>query len=234
MLQNIDAVILCGGLGKRLRSVIGDRQKVFAQLNGEPFLDIILRFLKKQGIKRVILLTGFGAEEIEGYYQNKSFGLEISFSKEKTPLGTGGAIKKAKRLIHSNTFFLLNGDSICLADLKELLQFHQQKKSLATVVVSSVEDSKDYGGIVMDKDSRITAFVEKGSGVRLKNVNAGIYCFDKSIFSSMPKKNKFSMEYDFFPKLINKNFYGFKTKRKFYDIGTPERFAFAQEVLGVS
>ena len=231
MIHKIDAVVLCGGMGKRLRSVIGVKQKTFADLNGKPFLDIILSFLKKQGVRRVILLTGYAAEEIESYYKNNSFGLTISFSREKSPLGTGGAVKNATGLIKSDPFFLLNGDSFCPVDFKALLEFHRVNKSAATIVVSAVKDSRDYGGVLLDLQNRIMAFVEKQPDTKLKNVNAGIYCLSRQVLNLMPKKKKHSIEYDLFPKLIDKNFFGFKTKKKFYDIGTPDRFYLAQKLL---
>jgi D-glycero-alpha-D-manno-heptose 1-phosphate guanylyltransferase len=230
-LENIDAAILCGGLGKRLRKTIGRKQKTFVEFNGRPFLDIVLNSLKRQGIKRVILLTGYQAKELETYYRKNTQGLKISFSREKTPLGTGGAVKHAKKLIQSKTCLVLNGDCFSDINLKKMVSFHRAQKAMATIAVSKVNDNKGFGGIVLGKDCDVSAFIEKGKDKKIKNVNAGIYCLSKDAFKMMPTQKKFSLEYDFFPCMIGHRFYGFKTQDKFYDIGTPERLNQARNKL---
>ncbi len=230
-LKNINAVILCGGLGKRLRSVVGESQKIMAQVDGQPFLDILLTYLKIQGIKRVVLCTGYKADSVEHYYRENTQGLTIEFSREEEPLGTGGALKNAQNLIKSDSFFLLNGDSFCAADLNAFFDFHQIKKSMATVAVSKVTDGKDYGTITLDPNFKITAFKEKDQKSANAYVNAGIYCFNKQVFSLMPDQQKFSLECDLFPKLVNKDLYGFVIKEEFFDIGTPERYNQIKNIL---
>ncbi len=226
-LEGIDAVVLCGGLGKRLRSEIGESQKVMAEVKGEPFLNIILEHLKKQGVERIILCTGYKADNVEDYYRKNNFGLTIEFSKEDKPLGTGGAVKHAQGLIKSNPFFVLNGDSFCEVDFPALVKFYQKKKAGAALVVSQVQDSKDFGGITLDGSNRITAFQEK-QGVDAY-VNAGVYCFNPNIFALMPETDQFSLEYDVFPKILDKNVFGFLIEKPFTDIGTPERYKTANE-----
>src|SRR5436190_1505274 len=126
-LNKIDVAILCGGLGKRLRPTIGESPKVMAQVNGQPFLDLVLDYLYGQGSRRVILLTGYKAEVIEQYYRQNSRQLTIEFSREMKPLGTGGALKQAQGLIKSDPFILMNGDSFCKLDYRAFLDFHFQK-----------------------------------------------------------------------------------------------------------
>ena len=133
--MNTDAVILCGGLGTRLRPVTGHTPKALVDLHGQPFMDILLEYLKIHGIRRVILCIGHQAQAIKDHYREHSLGLEIAFSREIEPLGTGGALKLSRPLIKSENFFVLNGDSSCEADLEELRKFHQKKNALATVVL---------------------------------------------------------------------------------------------------
>ena len=228
-LNDIYALILCGGLGTRLRSEIGETQKVMALVDGHPFLDFNVELLRKQGVERIILCTGFQSTQVEDYYRGEK-GSKIVFSSEKSPLGTGGAIKNAQTLIQSHPIFVFNGDSFCQVDLSAVLDFHKKKKALATVVLSKVKDSRDYGRVVIDKDAQIVEFKEKkerGEGY----VNAGIYCLDKDIFKVMPKETKFSIERDCFPQWIGKKLYGFIVDQEFFDMGTPERYGKIREGL---
>jgi len=128
-LQNTDVLILCGGLGKRLRTEVGDSQKVMARINDRPFLDILLEYLKFQGFKRCILCVGYKADLVEQYYSGHSQGFEIAFSKEEEPLGTGGAIKNAREFVHSDQFFALNGDVFCAINYQEVMDFHLTNNS---------------------------------------------------------------------------------------------------------
>ncbi len=230
MLGAIDTLVLCGGLGKRLRPQIGESQKVMAEVSGHPFLDILIGYLKAQGVKRVILCAGFKAETLEEYYQSKNPGLTIEFSKEQEPLGTGGAVKHAKHFVRSNPFFVLNGDSFCPIDLNEFLNFHKFKSALATIAVSKVQSASDFGSITLGSDQEIKNFEEKAQSLE-SFVNAGVYCFNRETFDRMPAEDKFSMEEDYFPTLIGKAFYGYTTTKEFIDIGTPERYKQAQIFL---
>jgi len=219
-----DCIILCGGLGRRLRSVVGDVPKVMAQVDGRPFLDLIIDNLKSQGVERIVLCTGYKADLIEDYYREHDFGITVDFSREEEPLGTGGALKNAHEIISSNPFFVLNGDSFLSVDLQAFLDFHTKKDSAASLMVSEVSASKDFGSLKMDETDQITDFCEKIEGSAQQWVNAGIYCFDQAIFSYMPEGEKFSLENDLFPKLAGNKFYGYRVDKKFFDIGTPERY----------
>ena len=230
-ISKIDAVILCGGLGKRLRPVTGSLPKVLALIGKKPFLDILLSYLACRGIRRAILCTGYKAQEIERYYRDHPAPLAIEFSREKTPLGTGGAIKNAEKFVKSSTFFALNGDCFCRLDFEKLLAFHKQKKSQATLVVSDVKDKSDFGAITLDRSGKIVSFQEKMKGSKTRYVSAGIYCFKRKIFSKMPSKKVFSIEKDFFPRLADKKMYGFIAKNPFIDIGTPRRYRQANKSL---
>ncbi len=225
-----DFLILCGGLGTRLRSVTGDTPKVMAPVQGEPFLDFLLRYLIKQGARRIILCAGYKAEAIAAHYKAKFRKVEIGFSVEKEPLGTGGALKNALPFIQEDHVFALNGDCFTPVKYVELLNFHQKHRAQATLTAVRVEGNKDFGTIVSNAQDEITAFKEKFVTDDVQHINAGIYCFDKKVFDLMPA-GKFSIEYDFFPKMIGKHFLAYKVDAAFIDIGTPERFEWAKAHL---
>ncbi|MGE0268885.1 MAG: nucleotidyltransferase family protein [Candidatus Omnitrophota bacterium] len=228
MLENLDVVILCGGLGKRLRSIDPDTPKVMVQFEERPFLDIVMEKLYEQGFQRFVLCTGYKAQWIEDYYRKNDRDFVVDFSREEEPLGTGGAVKNAQPIVESDPFFVLNGDCYCEVDFKKFAEFHRSKKAAASMVAARMEDSKDYGSLTMDDSDRILAFEEKkDKGAAF--INAGRYCFNQDVFEMMPEEGKFSLEYDVFPSLIEDGLYGFKSKGEFFDIGTPERYEKAME-----
>src|SRR3989338_4143642 len=134
-LNSIDVLILCGGLGTRLRSVIGESPKPMAEFDHEPFLNVLLKDLREQRFQRIILCAGYKGDVIEEYYRGHDLGLEIIVSQELSPLGTGGAIQNVRHLIQSKTFLVLNGDSFCHLDYAEFLKFHDQKKAVASMEI---------------------------------------------------------------------------------------------------
>jgi len=223
-----DCLILCGGLGKRLRGVVEDVPKVMADVNGRPFLDYMIEYLKSQDIERIVLCTGYKAEMVEDYYRDHAFDLTIDFSREWEPLGTAGGLKNAEEIISSNPMFVLNGDSFLPVDLQSLLDFHLEKKALASMIVTEVPASDDYGSVVLDENKRITAFDEKIEGGSARLVNAGIYCFDQEVLGYIPSDQKCSLERDIFPQLTVHGFFGYRVSGQFMDIGTPERYRSAQ------
>jgi len=230
-LSKIDFVILCGGLGKRLRSVTGDAPKVLAEVNGKPFLNVLIDYIAAQGGKRFILCTGYGADVIEAYFKKTFQHLDIVFSREESPLGTGGAIKKGASLVQSEHFIAMNGDCFCTLEYKDLAKFHESHKAVATIAVNKVLESGDFGTIEFDHNNRILAFKEKIASGKSAYVNTGTYCLNKNIFSSVKTSEQFSIEYDFFPKLIGEEFFAYMAKGEFIDIGTPERYNQVQQFL---
>ena len=228
-INECDCVILCGGLGKRLRDVVNDVPKVMAQVNGRPFLDLLVEYLKSQHIERIILCTGYKADMVEEYYRANDFGITIDFSMENEPLGTGGALKNAREIVLSDPFFVLNGDSFLSADLQAFFNFHKDKKCLASMLVSQVENGKDFGSLTLDAGGQIVDFKEKKEEGGECLVNAGVYCFNQEIFSCMPDKEVFSIEADLFPSLLGDRFRGYRIDQEFTDIGTPERYESARQ-----
>ena len=228
-MKEIDVVILTGGQGTRLREVIKDRPKTMAEINQRPFLDILIDYVSNYGFKRFILCTGHMAHVIKDYYTDKNASREILFSNEDKPLGTGGAVKNAEDFIQSSPCLVMNGDSFCSVDLLQFFDFHLKKKAVLSTVVVEATDTKDYGVISLDDSQRIIQFKEK-IGKEKAYINAGIYLFEKEIFSLIPPETKYSLEYDLFPKLVGKEFYGYITQERLIDIGTPQRYEQSKEV----
>lgn len=224
--KNIDVAILCGGLGKRLTPITKNIPKPMARIKNKPFLDIIIMRISSYGYRRFILCTGYKAEVIEDYYRNKykNSKLDIIFSREARPLGTGGALKNAQAIIKSNIFLALNGDCFCGIDLKNFLNFHLKKKADVSMALTKSNKAAEVGWVRLNDKHEITNFSEKTNKYKSNYINTGIYFFDKKVFSIMPDKTKFSLEYDLFPKLVNKGIYGYIIQGDFIDIGTYENY----------
>ena len=226
-----DVVILAGGLGKRLHSVTGGAQKVLAKIGDQPFLEILIDYIASQGGRRFILCVGHGSEEVVAYFKNKYQDREIIFSRESTPLGTGGAIKQGSWHVKTDHFLAMNGDCFCVINYNDLIAAHKRRKANATIAITSLPDVRDYGSITVNEKNQIIAFKEKSTLVRAGLINTGTYCLSRDVFNLAQTQQKFSIENEFFPHLVGKRFYGFEVENKFIDIGTPERYQWAQEHL---
>ncbi len=230
---DIDVMVLCGGFGKRLRPVVSDRPKVLARIGDQTFLDILIGELREQGFRNVILCVGYLKNKIKNHFHCDN---SITFSEEDEPLGTGGALINARPLMKSDIFMVLNGDSICKINFSDFYDFHVSKKAIISMVLVRTKAFQGFGSVVLDGSQRITSFKEKEKVVRRDEglINAGIYFMQKDIFSLMPEERCFSLEHDLFPKVIkNKGYgcYGFITDSELIDIGTPERYEKAINIL---
>lgn len=218
-------LILVGGLGTRLRNMIKNMPKLMILIGRKPFLEYLILRLIKYNLRDIILCTGYLSEQIKRYFVNGSkWGVAISYSQEDIPLGTGGAIKLAENLIKEENFLVMNGDSFLDINLNKLMNFHLQKKALATMALTEIEDPRQYGTVEIDKNGMITKFTEKAKSAKSNLINGGIYVFNKGIFNYIPKCKKVSLETEIFPKLIGEGFYGMLSKSYFIDIGTPEDY----------
>lgn len=226
--KDIYAVILCGGLGKRLKSVVSDRPKCMALIHDRPFLDILVEYIASFHIHNFVFCVGYKAEMIEDYYKKKKHTLNILLSRETELLGTGGAIKNSEAFIKSNPFFVFNGDSICKLNLIDFFKFHQEKHAVASLALVNSQ-TLSFGMVKIDPDQRVSAFCEKQELDAHGLVNAGVYLFDQDVLTMIPQNIKFSLEYDLFPKI--ERCYGYVTHEKLIDIGTPERYLYAQDIL---
>ena len=229
----VDAVILAGGLGKRLRSMVDDRPKPMATIRGRPFLDILIDDLTRQGLRRFILCVGHRGDQIVAHLRSRA-DAEFVFSEESVPLGTGGAIRHAAHLIHSDPFLALNGDSLCRIDYERFVAFHHERNAAASIAVAATRGRSDGGTVELADDSRIVRFREKASAVSAASayMNAGIYLLRRDLPASWSQSDPFSLEHDIFPQLVSgKNCHGFVVDAEVVDIGTPERYVEAQSRL---
>lgn len=219
----MDALILAGGKGTRLQSIVSDRPKVMSDVNGRPYLTYLFDQLLSAGINRVILCTGYMAEHILDYYGQSYGNLALVYSQETEPLGTGGAIRHALHHIQSNTILVLNGDSYCNVSLTQFCGAHH---SLASMVLVYQSDTARYGQVKFDKDSYITDFIEKGVDLLPGWINAGIYLIDRELIENIPPDKAISIEQEMFPIwLKDRSIKGFYSQDRFIDIGLPKSYA---------
>lgn len=230
-MKNIDVVILCGGLGKRLRPAVNDRPKSLAEVNGVAFLDILIKYVASFGLKRFVLCSGYMGDAIKEHYDKIEKSLETVFAREEEPLGTGGALKNAQSFIKSEPFLVLNGDSFCKLNFHDFYRFHFVNKALLSIVLCESKVDQNSGAVKLDQAKRIVEFNEKAKTEEKSFRSAGIYLMGKEIFRFMEGKKVFSLEYDLFPALAGKDCYGYFVKNDFIDIGTPESLAKAGDFL---
>lgn len=222
-----EAIILAGGKGTRLQSVVSNVPKPMALIGEKPFLMLLLQYLQSQGIEKVVLSVGYMYEIIQETFGNTFNGLSISYSIESEPLGTGGAIAKAMTMVESQSVLVLNGDSFIKIDLEEIERKIPTSENHSLLVLKEMNNVSRYGSVVL-KDEVITAFEEKQFKEKAL-INAGVYVLNKDIFKDKNLPEKFSFEKDFLEKEVEKeNLRGIITNGYFIDIGVPEDYQKAQ------
>ncbi|WP_017733576.1 nucleotidyltransferase family protein [Nafulsella turpanensis] len=227
-----DAIILAGGMGTRLRSVIQNVPKPMAPIGDTPFLSYLLDELKQQGVQKVVLSTGYKHEIVEQHYGDSYKGMQLVYSVEDSPLGTGGAIKKALRLVNSPNALILNGDTMFRVDLQGMYRFHQENESDLTLALKKMEDSQRYG-VVETTSNRVVRFREKAEK-KAGSINGGVYLLRKDLLLEKDFPEKFSFEKDFMEAYFRDfKVMAFVSDGYFIDIGIPEDYARAQQELSV-
>ncbi len=230
-LADLRAFVLCGGLGTRLRAVVSDRPKSMALIGEVPFLQLLLEQLKAQGMREVILGTGYRADQIESFFGGgEGVGLQLHYSHEDAPLGTGGALKLAEKLM-SDPILVLNGDSYAEWSLAAMTALFRQENADIVMVLQEVPDVSRYGSVSIDAEGRVVEFVEKGSRTGGGLINAGIYLLRREIVSDLAAATAISLERDVFPEFLGKKFYGVVSRGTFIDIGIPADLERAQSAL---
>ncbi|MBT5016368.1 NTP transferase domain-containing protein [Candidatus Peregrinibacteria bacterium] len=212
-------LILCGGLGTRLRPLTNDIPKPMVPIDGKPFLEYLIEYYKGQGANDFILAVGYLREQIIDYFGDGSaWGVTIKYTIEENPLGTGGAIKLAEDLVADN-FVVVNGDTFLELDLKGLMDFHKEKQALCTMSLKLIKRNQNSGFVEMNEDSEITTFASIETQEEAGLINAGVCVMSKGILDLMPE-GEFSLEYEIFEKL-KKDFYGWEVQDGYFiDIGT--------------
>ncbi len=218
----IPAVVLAGGLGTRLQSIAAGAPKVMMPISGKPFLEHLLHYMWRQGVRRVVLCVGHRADAIRTHFGSGSaLGMDLSYVVEDVLLGTGGALRQGALAAGTPTVFGINGDSFVELDFGNILRFHRTKRARLTVALVQVDEAVRFGAVDVDASSgRITAFGEKsrqGPGL----ISAGAYVLERAAIDGIPS-GVASLEYDVLPK--EQGVYGFLTGGLFVDIGTPAAY----------
>lgn len=225
----MQAIILAGGFGTRLRETVPDLPKPMAPISGKPFLEILLDDLARKGFKRVVLSLGYKANVIIAHFGERFAGLDIAYVVEDAPLGTGGAVRLAMTQCTSDPIFILNGDTFL--DLEtDAVALLWQKHRHPIIVARAMADTARYGRLLVE-GGRVTGFTEKGvSGPGL--INAGCYVLGAGQLNAWPLNVPFSLEADYFTQAVRAEPVDvFETQGLFIDIGIPEDFLRAQTLL---
>jgi NDP-sugar pyrophosphorylase family protein len=228
-LGEVTGAILAGGLGTRLRPRIADRPKVLAPVRGRPYLAYLLDQLAGAGVRRVVLLTGYLAEQVRAAFGEAYAGMHLAYSAEPVPLGTGGALRRALPDLLSPTCLLLNGDSFCEAPLAAFGDFHRRRAADASLVLTRREDCSRFGRVHVAPGGRVVGFEEKPQAGGPGWVNAGIYLIRRALIEEVPPDRPLSLERDLFPAWLGRrDLRAFPCRGRFLDIGTPESYARAE------
>ncbi len=224
-----DIIILAGGFGTRLKSVVKDVPKPMAPIAGKPFLEWLINYLSVFNPNKIILSTGYKHETIEAHFGKSFKNIPIVYSIETNPLGTGGAIKKALNLVETENCLVLNGDTFLQIDHPNFLNFHNVNKALFSMALKPMKNPARYGTLETEGDT-IKKFNEKNPKLSEGLINTGVYLMNKSIIKHLPIQEKFSFEIDFMElKTSEMEMKSFITDDYFIDIGIPEDYKKAND-----
>ena len=225
----MEAIILAGGFGTRLRQVVPALPKPMAPVAGRPFLEILLQSLAEKGFDRIVLSLGYLAEKVIDHFGNRFSGIELIYEIERAPLGTGGAILQAMSRCNQDHVFVFNGDSFVDLEVSDVEECWMSNR-VPIIAACEVQNTARYGRIDIDK-GWVRGFREKGKeGPGL--INAGCYLLPVDILNDYSPGTSFSFEKDFLMDAIkNRRFDVFVTRGIFVDIGEPEDYFRAQELF---
>lgn len=229
----IEAVVLAGGLGIRLRSVVQNLPKTLAPINGRPFAAFLLDMLVDHGIGKIVLATGYLHEAVSACFGKKYRGITLEYSVEEEPLGTGGALRLAMQKVQGTNVIVVNGDTFFDVDLQEMISFHIDQAADVTIALKSLPDCSRYGRVIVE-GNHVISFAEKeyaGGGL----INGGVYCINRDILEEFTLGQQFSLERDVFahggPVL---KIAAYISHGEFIDIGIPEDYEKAQKMSMVT
>ena len=225
-----EAIVLAGGFGTRLRSVVSDVPKPMAPVAGKPFLCWLIERLAAQDYRHIVLATGYLHEKVEAFFQDTYSGVAIGYAREFSPLGTGGAIVNALQKCDEECVTVLNGDTLFDVDHSRLADRAENYGGRLTIVTRRVPDAGRYGTVETDSDGRITAFREKDPSVGHGIINGGIYRLHRSLLDGYAPGTQFSFEKELMQPL-REPFHAYTSDGYFIDIGIPEDYARAQTEL---
>lgn len=228
------AIVLCGGLGTRLRAVCADRPKVLAPVRGRPFLAWILDYLQAQGVRRVVLSLGYRAQDVVEYLRaDPRPAMDLAWAVEPEPLGTAGGLSHAAGSGPGlpSRVSCLNGDSLVLVEMSRVASLFDESGADVVLVGRRVADCSRFGSLSVDPQGRLLAFREKIGGAGL--INAGVYVIRREVLAELPGRRPLSLEREVFPELLaaGAHMQVLETDAPFIDIGTPESLGRADEFV---
>jgi len=231
-LGNTTALILAGGFGTRIKDLLGDLPKPMAPVNGKPFIEWTVRWLKAQGLRDIIISAGYHAEVLEKHFSNLPVPeMNICCINESEPMGTGGGLAYAANASAKkpDRWLVLNGDSLIFVELELLASALDDAQGV--IVTRTVPDTSRYGSVLIDKSDRITDFSEKQPGAG--QINGGVYLLRSPMLNSFPKSRPLSLENEVFPNLIRHGvkLNAHRVNSPFLDIGTPETLPLAEAFI---
>ncbi len=235
--DGMKALILAGGLGTRLQSVLKDRPKPMAKAGGKPFLEYLVEQLRAQGFRELVFCLGHLADQVHHYFgDGQPWGVQIDYSVETQLLGTAGAIKNAQHFIDA-TFLVLNGDSYLDTDLRSVVQSHRRRhnanpRTVGTIAAVAVDEAAAYGTLELGPQMRIVRFREKAS-TGWDWINGGAYVLEPQLLDFIPAGQVVSIERETFPLVLQRGYrlYAYPVEGFFVDIGTPEGYRSFQRYI---
>jgi NDP-sugar pyrophosphorylase family protein len=222
------AAILAGGRGTRLHPLVQDRPKPMVELAGRPFLEYLILQLRRQGFRQLVVCSGYRASVISDYFGNGDrWDVEIAYSTEPLPLGTGGALRRAVGDLPDERWLVMNGDSFFDAPLDVLVAEHTGAGAAATLALARVQDSGRFGRVHVDGNGWVTQFIAQAmpngaAGPSL--INGGIYVVERSVIDAVPADTLVSLEHEVFSPLVGRGLRGVTFDRAFVDIGVPDDY----------
>ena len=227
--SGVTVAVLAGGLGTRLRPVIGERPKLLADVGGRPFAALLLDQIARFGFREVVLCVGYLADQVEAALGAQHGPLRLRHSRESSPLGTGGALRLALPCFASEEVMVMNGDSYCEVDLRDAWSWHRARNAEASLVVVEVPDASRYGLVELDESGLVRRFSEKQDCRQAGWINAGIYLTSRHRIQELPEGRPLSLERDVLPGWVERGMWGYRTRGRFLDVGTPQSYAGAFE-----
>lgn len=223
-MEGVRVCVLAGGLGTRLQPSVADRPKPLAVIGDRPFLSYLFDQLAGAGCRQAVLAVGYRGEQIRQHFGDRYGPLRLAYSMEEQPLGTGGAVRLARRQLESDPVLIMNGDSFLDADLPAFLAFYREKRARLAMALARQEETSRFGRVELGPDGRVSGFVEKSGPGGAGLINGGIYLVSAEFLDSLPE-GTVSLERQVFPAWMGKDFFGWIGEGAFIDIGTPESYA---------
>jgi D-glycero-alpha-D-manno-heptose 1-phosphate guanylyltransferase len=225
----VEAIVLAGGFGTRLKDVVSNLPKSMALVCQRPFLEYLFDFLIAQRVTKVVLSVGYKHEVISGHFREHYKSLAVEYAIETEPMGTGGGIRLALWKIEGKRALVLNGDSLFRVNLRAMMDFHLKKKGVATLALRKLDDTCRFGRVSLKRGGRISGFEEKGLATGPGYINGGVYIIEKYFLMEPEFRGRFSIEKDCFERYYqDSKLYGFPSGGYFLDIGIPEDYLKAQ------